>query len=413
MPDREAQTLDRTILHCDCNGFFAAVECILRPELNDVPMAVGGDPANRHGIILAKNELAKQCGVRTPEAIWQAKRKCPGLVVVPPHHELYSEFSAKVNEIYERFTDLVEPFGIDESWLDITGSMHLFAPNGKAAADLIRETVRKELGLTISVGVSFNKIYAKLGSDYKKPDATTVISRENYKEIVFPLAVENLLYVGRTSKLFLEQFGIQTIGQLAAFDRGVLSKRLGKAGDMLWLYANGLDDSEVKPARDARGIKSVGNGLTYRRDLQGREDVSIAVASLCDTIAARMRRYGVKANTLHVQIKDPDFKTASKQRALPAATYLSVELCELALRLISECWDMRRPIRAITVTASQLIDASEAAQQLSFFDGGKEKKREKQETLERTIDSIKQKYGKGSITRAAVIANDLGLRKEE
>lgn len=405
--------MDRTILHCDCNGFFAAVECILRPELRDVPMAVGGDPANRHGIILAKNELAKKFGVRTPEPIWQAKQKCPGLVIVTPHHEKYSEFSNKVNEIYERFTDLVEPFGIDESWLDITGSMHLFGGSGKEVADLIRETVKRELELTISVGVSFNKIFAKLGSDYKKPDATTVIARENYKDIVFPLPVENLLYVGRTSKLFLERLGIQTIGQLAAMNRDVLSRQLGKAGDTLWLYANGLDDSEVKPANDIQNMKSVGNGLTYRRDLCGKDDISIAVACLCDSVASRMRRYGVKANTLHVQIKDPDFKTVSKQRTLSAPTYLSGDLCTLALQLIEEFWDMRQSIRAITVTASQLVQAGEVAQQLSFFDIEKHVQQEKLEQLERTVDAIKGKFGKGAISRATVISNDLGLHKSE
>ncbi|MEG2852280.1 MAG: DNA polymerase IV, partial [Hydrogenoanaerobacterium sp.] len=188
------QTAERTILHCDLNGFFASVECLLRPELRTVPMAVCGDPTMRHGIILAKNELAKKYNITTAETIWQAQRKCPQLVLVQPHHDEYYKYSCLVNEIYRRYTDLVEPFGIDESWLDITGTIHLFG-DGKTVADKLREVVEHELGLTISVGVSFNKIYAKLGSDYKKPNATTVISQQNYKEIVYPLPVNSLLYV--------------------------------------------------------------------------------------------------------------------------------------------------------------------------------------------------------------------------
>ena len=207
---------DRVILHCDLNCFFASVELLSHPELREVPTAVAGDPASRHGIILAKNEPAKQFGVKTAETIWQAKKKCPGLVLLPPHHGLYREYSQKVNAIYGQYTDLVEPFGIDESWLDITGSMHLFGGDGKAIADQLRQRLREELGLTISVGVSFNKIFAKLGSDYKKPDATTVIDRDNWQRIVWPLPVGDLLGVGRSTQKLLRQYGVETIGQLAA-----------------------------------------------------------------------------------------------------------------------------------------------------------------------------------------------------
>ena len=206
--------MDRVILHCDLNCFYASVELLSHPDLRDVPMAVCGDPNSRHGIILAKNEPAKKFGIQTAETIWQAKKKCPDLVLLPPHHDLYREYSRKVNAIYDQYTDLVEHFGIDESWLDVTHTLHLFGGDAKVLADTLRERMKQELGLTLSVGISFNKVFAKLGSDYKKPDATTVISRENWKELVWPLQVGDLLYVGGAARKLLKQYGITTIGQL-------------------------------------------------------------------------------------------------------------------------------------------------------------------------------------------------------
>ncbi|MBR3640621.1 MAG: DNA polymerase IV, partial [Oscillibacter sp.] len=211
--------MERIILHCDLNSFFASVELLSRPELRDVPVAVSGDPASRHGIILAKNEPAKKFGVKTAETIWQAKKKCPDLVLLPSHHALYREYSKKVNAIYDEYTDLVEPFGIDESWLDVTHTLHLFGGDAKGLADALRARLREELGLTISVGVSFNKVFTKLGSDYKKPDATTVISPENWKEIVWPLPVGDLLFVGAAARKAFAQYGVETVGQLAACKR--------------------------------------------------------------------------------------------------------------------------------------------------------------------------------------------------
>ena len=200
--------LDRIILHCDLNSFYASVELLSHPDLRDVPTAVCGDPSSRHGIILAKNEPAKKFGIKTAETIWQAKKKCPDLVLLPPHHNLYHAYSRRVNAIYDEYTDLVEPFGIDESWLDVTGTLHLFGGDAKVLADTLRRRVREELGLSLSVGVSFNKVFAKLGSDYKKPDATTLISRENWKEIVYPLSIRDLLFVGRAAAKVLNQYGV-------------------------------------------------------------------------------------------------------------------------------------------------------------------------------------------------------------
>jgi DNA polymerase-4 len=259
---------DRIILHCDLNCFFASVELLSRPELRALPVAVCGDPAARHGIILAKNEPAKRCGVQTAETIWQARKKCPDLVLLPPHHGRYREYSLKVNEIYGQYTDLVEPFGIDESWLDLTGTAHLFGGDPRRIADGLRERIRRELGLTLSVGVSFNKVFAKLGSDYKKPDATTVISRENWRELVWPLPVGTLLFAGRAAQRVLSQYGIETVGQLAACPKELPETLMGKLGTQLWAYANGLDRDRVRPARRSRSrMKSVGNGTTFPKNL--------------------------------------------------------------------------------------------------------------------------------------------------
>ena len=316
--------MDRVILHCDLNGFYASVELLDHPELQGRPVAVCGDPESRHGVILAKNEPAKAFGVKTAETVWQARKKCPDLVLLPAHHEKYHLYSKKVNAIYERFTDLVEPFSIDESWLDVTGTLHLFRTDGRGLADQIRRTVREELGLTISVGVSFNKIFAKMDSDYKKPDATTLITRENYRQILWPLPVENMLFVGSAAAARLRGMGIGTIGALAAADEQLLIEALGKLGATLHAYAAGQDDAPVRRQDEAEPVKSVGNGLTFRRNLVGPEDVRVGVGYLADEVAARLRRHGLKCTALQVNIKDTALKTISRQKQLETETDLQV-----------------------------------------------------------------------------------------
>ena len=400
--------MDRTILHCDCNGFFASVECILTPELKDVPMAVCGNPENRHGIILAKNELAKKYKIQTAETIWQAKKKCPELVLVPPHHDEYKKYSRIVNKIYERYTEKVEPFGIDESWLDVTDSVHLFG-DGKQIADTLRKAVFSETGLTISVGVSFNKVLAKLGSDYKKPDATTVINRENFKSIVHPLPVSYLLYVGKKARKTLNKLNIYTIGDLANSDKDLIISCLGKTGKLIHEYANGIDDTPVKSIYEADPIKSVGNGMTFKRNLQGLSDITISVNTLSDTVATRLRKYGFKCSTIQVSIKDPNFKTISRQKPLPSPTYLAKEISQQALELIKGSWKLNAPIRALTITGSNLVSADEEAEQISLFSDYNNNERKRQEQLETAIDKIRQKYGTNAISFGSVINNCLGI----
>jgi DNA polymerase-4 len=396
--------VNRTILHCDLNGFYAAVECLHRPELKNVPMAVCGDVEKRHGIILAKNELAKKFGITTAETVWQAKRKCPGLVLVLPRHDEYDKYSGLVNRLYERFTPLVEPFGIDESWLDVTGTMRIFG-DGRKIADTIRAAVKAELGLSVSVGVSFTKVFAKLGSDYKKPDATTVITRDNYRDIVFPLPVSDLLFVGDTAANKLAVIGIATIGQLASSDRNLVMATLGKMGGVLHGYANGLDDEPVRSAADARQAKSIGNGMTFKRDLLGADDIRTGVMALSETVAARLRSEGLKCQTVQVMIKDPQFRSISRQRKLAVPSHLAAEIGGTAIELISSAWDMKAKIRTITVTGADLV-TGDGSGQMSLFADAHDGQRAKTEKIERTMDSIRNRFGKGAIASGAAV--DMG-----
>lgn len=394
-----ASSRERVILHCDLNCFYASVELLSHPELRAVPVAVCGDPEQRHGIILAKNEPAKRLGVKTAETIYQAKQKCPDLILLPPHHELYSEYSKKVNAIYGEYTDLVEPFGIDESWLDVTGSLHLFGGDAKSLADILRERVKRELGLTISVGVSFNKVFAKLGSDYKKPDATTVIPPDDWQKIVYPLPVGDLLFVGRAAGELLGKYGIRTIGQLAGCKVEMLESLLGKLGTQLYRYANGLDDSPVRGADDREPVKSVGNSTTFRRDLTKWDELKTGVALLSDSVAMRLRRHGLYCGCVAVGLKDANFKNISRQKMLPHSTHLMREIEDAALELLRSAWKAPTPVRLLSVTALHLTDAQETYEQLDLL-GAPEEAQEKQEAVEDAMARIRAKYGKGAISYA-------------
>ena len=389
--------MDRLILHCDLNSFYASVELLTLPHLRQLPVAVCGDPDSRHGIVLAKNEAAKAFGVKTAETIWQARRKCPDLVCIPPHHQRYAHYSKLVNAIYYRFTDLVEPFSIDESWLDITGTAHLFGGDAVAVADRIRAAVREELGLTVSVGVSFNKVFAKLGSDYKKPDATTLLSPENWREILFPLPVEDMLFVGRAAASTLGQYGITTIGQLAQADVELLEQLLGKLGRQLHIYANGLDRAPVRPASQQEPVKSVGNGTTFPQNLTTRAQVRSGTALLCDSVAMRLRRQGLYCGGVQVTIKDPQFKVISRQKQLPHPTHLMKEILAAAMDLIDSAWKFPNPIRLISVTAIHLIPWDQAYEQVDLFGGQESRDSQRQEKIERAMDAIREKFGSGAI----------------
>lgn len=397
--------MDRTILHCDMNGFFASVELLDYPQLRDIPMAVCGNVENRHGIILAKNEIAKKYGVVTAETLWQARKKCPELQVVPPHHEKYKYYSRLINEIYLEFTDMVEPFSVDESWLDVTDSLCLFG-TGKEIADKIRAEVKSRLNLTLSAGVSFNKIFAKMGSDYKKPDATTVISRENFKSILWPLDVSSMFFVGKATAVKLNSIGIQTIGELAISDKKAIVSMLGKQGGLIHDYANGLDDSPVLRYDSKGSAKSIGNGITFKRNLYGIDDIKTAVVSLSDTVATRLRNSKMKAFGIKVDIKSPSFDTISRQKKLDVPTNLAEIISEISINIICNTWKLSSPIRMLTITAINLCDENQEQQLSLFYD---RKNSEKIEKAERAMDDIRKKFGQSSISFGRVLGNDIGI----
>ena len=398
---------DRVILHCDCNSFFASVETVLHPEYRNVPMAVCGSVEDRRGIVLAKNELAKKYHIQTAETVFSAKKKCPQLVIAEPHHKLYSEFSERVNDIYKRYTDMVEPFGIDESWLDVTGSRMIFG-DGLEIAKKISESVKQEIGITISVGVSFNKVFAKLGSDYKKPDAITVINRDNFKKIVYPLPVSMLLFVGKKTETQLLNMGIRTIGELALSSPEILSARFGKHGEQLHKYASGEDDSPVC-ADSLEDTKSISNGLTFRRDLTTLEDYRTALEFLSEEIGTKLRSKSLKAATVQITIKDEYLRTIQRQSAQSPPSDIGNEIAKTAFNILKSEWKIGKPVRMLTVAATNLVKAEAVSIQLSLFEDDDNPKRDKNRKTEKTVDKIRQKYGGDAIIKGAVLDTDIGI----
>ncbi len=389
----------RNILHCDCNGFYASVELLAYPELKDKPVIVGGSENSRHGIVLAKNEEAKKYKIKTAQTIYSARKQCKDLIVLPPHRDLYIKYNKILNEIYNSYTDLVEPFGIDESYLDITNSYHLFAKTPKDLADMIRQRVKKETGLTISVGVSFNKIFAKLGSDYKKPDATTEITIENYKEIIHPLGIENMMYVGKSTKTQLEDMGIHTIGDIANTPLNVLEDRLGKHGRELYNYSNGIDNSKVLPFGDKRQAKSIGSGTTFPTDIKLATQIKPRVMELSEDVGFSLRKNGLFTSTVQVSIKDTQFKTLQRQTKI-SSTNITKDIYKTAYKLIEENWLVGlRPIRAITVTATDLHTEKLPFQE-SFFEVNATQINKKDENLQTALDNLKLKFGDDMVKTA-------------
>ncbi len=387
--------MEKTILHIDCNKFYASVECLYRPEIRNKPVAVGGTAESRHGIILTKNEIASKYGLTVGEPLWKARQKCPDLVIVPPNFPLYMRFSKMARGIYEDYSDYIEPFGLDENWIDVTGDMR----GGEAIAQIIRRRVKDELGITVSIGVSFNKIFAKLGSDYKKPDAVTVITRENYKDIVWPLPCSDLLMVGRATTKKLLSYGIHTIGELANTNVEFLRSILGKNGEMLHRYANGLDASHVCHKDEIRDIKSVGNSTTTPRDLVNDEDVKTVFTVLCESVARRMREQGVKGRTVTISVRDKNLHTITRQCKAPACTDISSEILKIGMELFKANYDWSAPIRSLGVSVSD-FDFEYCEQ---FDLSGTAEKREKLEKIEITVDNLKQRFGNYCIQRASML----------
>ena len=391
---------ERTILHVDCNAFYASVECLYHPELRSRPVAVGGDAEKRHGIILAKNQAAKKSGVTTGEALWQARQKCPELVILPPDYGKYLRFSRLCREIYQEYSPQVESFGLDECWLDVTNTPKLAALGPRMVAEEIRERVKEELGITVSVGVSYNKIFAKLGSDYRKPDAVTVFGRESMREKVWPIAVSELLYVGRATERKLRTFGIGTIGELANTPTEYLRGWFGKWGLLLHCFANGLDSSPVARTGEESIIKSIGNSTTTPRDLTCEQDVSIIFWMLCESVAARLREGGFRCRTVQISLRTNELFCFERQMKLPEPTCLASELHTAAMRLVRENYGWEKPLRSIGVRGTELLSA-ESGEQLSMFADAA--RRERALRLERTMDEVRRRYGYHALSRATVL----------
>lgn len=398
--------MDKTVLHCDLNNFYASVEQKTHPEYDGMPLAVCGNPKMRHGIILAKNQLAKNAGVTTGEAIWEAQSKCPGLILVPPHFDEYVKYSNEVFSIYTEYTDRVESFGIDECWLDVTGSVKLFG-SGKEIADKLREEVKKKTGLTISVGVSFTKILAKLGSDLKKPDATTVLSRESYMDIIGNLAPSELIMIGKKTAKKLETLNIFTIRQLSEANPDMLRAKFGIIADNMIAAANGIEKEEVKHYYDVHIPKSVSNGTTTPRNIENLDEAKVVIYALSELVAMRLRQYNLVANGISLSIKDKYLETVSKQTSLEHSTAHAGDIAQAAITLLCKIHSFSQPLRAVTVGAIRLSDKNEI--QLSFFDGDYQK----DENLDATIDKIRKKYGYQAVKRGVLLENDLAVNLHE
>lgn len=391
----------RVILHADMNNFYASVECLYNPAIRGFPVAVCGDPDARHGIVLAKNYLAKHQGVITGQAIWQAKQTCPSLVVVRPDYRKYLRFAKLARAMYAQYTDQIEPFGLDEAWLDVTGSVAMQG-NGQSIADELRLRIRDELGITASIGVADNKIFAKLGSDMKKPDATTVITQGNYRDKVWPLPVEELLYVGRATRRKLSCWNIKTIGDLARCDLALLQKNLGKWGHTLWSFANGLDVSPVMQQDESSLIKSIGNSTTTPRDLTCFEDVKVVFSMLCESVASRLREHDFVCRTLQIYVRDKHLACFERQGKLPRPTQLADDLCNSSLHLFAQSYDWQSPIRSLGVRATDL-DGLHTPLQLDFLPDARKQARSLQ--LAQSVDDIRRRFGHFSIQRALMLTD--------
>ena len=390
--------MERVILHIDCNKFYASVECLHNPEIRNKPVAVGGSPETRHGIILTKNEIASKYGITVGEPLWKAYQKCPDLIVVPPNFPLYVRFSNMARNIYKDYSDYIEPFGLDENWIDVTGDKR----GGENIALEIKERVKSELGITVSIGVSFNKTFAKFGSDYKKPDAVTVITKDNYKDIVWKSPCSDLLLVGPATTRKLAGYGIYTIGDLAQSDIGFIKSILGKNGVVIHNFANGIDPSAVSHKDDERALKSIGNSTTTPRDMVTDDDVKSVITVLGESVARRMREQGVRGKTVTITVRDKNLYHFTRQCKLQNSTDVSIEIINAAMKIFRENYVWNNPIRSIGVAVSD-FNVDEGVQ---YDLSGTVEKREKLERLEKAVDNIRQRFGNYAVQRASLLKDE-------
>ena len=392
---------ERAILHSDLNCFYASVEMMLDPSLRGKAVAVCGSTEDRHGIVLAKSELAKKAGIKTGMVNWEAQRLCKDLIIVPPQYDQYLKYSKLTQAIYQRYTDLIEPFGMDECWLDVSGSLNACG-DPMTIAESIRNTVREELGLTVSIGVSYNKIFAKLGSDMKKPDAITEITEDTYQEKIWGLPCSELIYCGSSTTKKLDRMGIRTIGQLAQADPRYLQSSLGINGYALWTYANGKDTSRVMHRDFVSPVKSVGHGITCVSDLVSEDEVWKVMLSLTQDIGHRFRLHGLAARGVQIAVRGNDLFGSQYQTKLPFKTQLPSEIAQAAFLLFKGNYSWRSHVRAVTVRAIDLVPVN-ATEQLSLFNDNE--KRERRERLEDCVEEIRGRFGKEALTYCALLGD--------
>lgn len=393
---------DRCILHSDMNCFYASVEMMMNPALKNVPMVVCGAAENRQGIILTKNEPAKKYGIKTGMVNWEAQKLCPELVLVHPHYDLYLKYSELARALYAEYTDLVEPFGMDECWLDLSKNVRSF-DEGIAIAEQIRERVKEELGLTVSIGVSYNKIFAKLGSDMKKPDAVTVIRPSDMQSRIWPLPASELLYVGRATTRRLEKYGILTIGDLANTQPDYLRHIFGVNGEKIWRFANGTDTSRVMNIREVNPIGSIGHGVTCTSDLVNDTEVFRVLLSLSQDLGHRLMLHGLTAGGVQLSVRKNDLQFLQFQTRLPYLTRSPSELTHFAMALFQKHYEWDGPVRALTIRATHL-QAADQPQQLHLDQDDRKYKRS--EKLLGAVEEIRRRFGDDAITMACLLEED-------
>lgn len=400
----------RIILHCDVNNFFASVECALNPSLKDLPLAVTGEKSKRNGIVLAKNNIAKMHGVQTGDVIFKAKQKCPDLVCVRPHHDVYEKYSKKIRKIYEEYTDRVEPFGIDECWLDITDTLKFFG-TPLEIANTLRKRIKEEIGVTISVGISFSKIFAKLGSDMKKPDAVTQIPFSTFKKQTYHLPLNSIIGIGKKLEIKLNKMNIYTLGDLANYDTKIIKAKFGVVGESLQKKLQGFDDDEIASAFDVKQVKSIGNGTTTIVDIKNMAEMKSVVMFLCDEIATRLRKKNLVGSTIHISLRTNELTWTSKSHTINNLTNTAKDIYNESIKMIEKMWDNFTLIRSVRISLSNLQDET-AINQLNFFDKKNNKKQ-----LNKAIDKIREKYGYESIqpliTKNEELINSNALRLDD
>lgn len=387
--------MERWIIHSDINHCYAQIEEMMYPELRNVPMAIGGHEEDRHGIILAKNDLAKKYHIKTGESLRDAFQKCPELLIVPPHYDDYLFYTEEVKRIYREYSDKVESFGLDEAWIDITGTEKLFHKTAMELAEEIQRRVFKELGLTVSMGLSFNKVFAKLGSDLDKKQGLAVITRDNFKDMVFPLPVADILYIGKATSSQLNERNIYTLGDLALSSKEYIKSFLGKNGEMVWLFANGYDTLSVNSSQQV--IKSVGNGITAKHDIHTIEEAKIVLSMLAESVAKRLRQSNKLGSVISIGMRYKDLQGLSRQKRVDTPTNIAQEILDMVMILLRDNWNMAIPLRSLSISVSSLVEKETYAYQMSLFNTANKEDRYEQLHLEEVIQEIKERWGEKSI----------------